>query len=113
MEEKPEEFFEKFKGDIKRIKELSPDSFHEYTGFIESVMEEGNLSTCQKQLIALGIAVALQSQPSIKMHVQKCLDTGATRQEILEATSVAVMIVGAGAYACVSAVMDTLDELLE
>lgn len=111
MDEEPKEFFEKFKGDLKRIREVSSGTGEDYTGFFESVMEEGYLSTLQKQLIALGIAVALQSERSIKMHIQKCLDAGASRQEILESSAVAAMIVGAGAYACVSSVMDILDEL--
>jgi alkylhydroperoxidase/carboxymuconolactone decarboxylase family protein YurZ len=43
--------------------------------------------------------------------VQKCLDAGATRQQILEAASVAVMMGGGPAYTHIPIVADTLDEL--
>jgi alkylhydroperoxidase/carboxymuconolactone decarboxylase family protein YurZ len=43
--------------------------------------------------------------------VQKCLDAGATRQQILEAASVAVMMGGGPAYTHIPIVVETLDEL--
>jgi len=45
------------------------------------------------------------------LHVQKCLDAGATKEQILEAASVAVMMGGGPAYTHIPVVMETLETL--
>jgi alkylhydroperoxidase/carboxymuconolactone decarboxylase family protein YurZ len=43
--------------------------------------------------------------------VKKCLDAGATREEILESAGVAVMMGGGPAYTHIPMVIESLDEL--
>ncbi|NIP24058.1 MAG: carboxymuconolactone decarboxylase family protein, partial [Phycisphaerae bacterium] len=49
--------------------------------------------------------------PCIAAHVKKCIDAGATKEQILEAASVAVMMNGGPAYMHIPVVMDTLETL--
>jgi AhpD family alkylhydroperoxidase len=62
----------------------------------------GQLDAKFKELIALGIAVALRCESCIAYHVHDALKAGATRAEILEALGVAILMGGGpGAmYAC-------------
>ena len=74
-------------------------------------MKEGAISLKEKELIALGIGVAMHCEPCIRMHTQKCLAAGATKEQILEAASVAVVMAGGPAYTHVPLVIDTLEAL--
>jgi len=69
---------------------------------------KGVLDTKAKELIALGIAVAVRCDSCIAFHVHDALAAGASRAEVLETLGVAVMMGGgpAAMYAC-----DALDAL--
>lgn len=73
------------------------------------VMKDGAVPVKQKELIAIAIAVSCYCGPCIKLHVKKCLDAGASREEILEAASVAVMMAGGPAFTHLPEVIDALD----
>lgn len=111
MENEAKEFFEKFKNDISRMKEQTPDTVNGFAALFGKVMKDGALSVLEKELVALGIGVAQRCVPCIRLHVQKCLDAGATREQILEAASVAVMMAGGPAYTHIPIVMDALEVL--
>ena len=111
MENETKEFFDKFKSDVAKMKEQIPDTINGFAGLFGKVMKEGALSVREKELVALGIAVAQRCVPCIRLHVQKCLDSGAAKEQILEAASVAVMMGGGPAYTHIPVVMDTLEAL--
>jgi len=108
---KTKEFFAKFKTDIDKMKAEIPDTIQGFGGLFSKVMKDGALTAREKELIALGIGVADHCTPCIRSHVQKCLEAGATRQQILEAASVAVVMAGGPAYVHIPVVLDTLDDL--
>ena len=94
MSEEAKEFFEKFKGDMGKMQELAPGTVNGFMGLFKKVMADGAMTTREKELVALGIGVAAQCGPCIRLHTQKCLDAGATKEQIIEAGSVAVMMAG-------------------
>jgi AhpD family alkylhydroperoxidase len=104
-------FYEKFSKDIEKMKQSTPDAMKGFGTLFQAVMKPGALPTKQKELIALGIGVAQRCSPCIALHVQKCADAGATREEILEAASVAVMMQGGPAYTHLPYVLDALEAL--
>jgi AhpD family alkylhydroperoxidase len=108
---KTEEFFAKFKTDIDKMKAEIPDTVQGFGGLFSKIMKDGAITAREKEFIALGIGVAMHCPPCIRAHTQKCLEAGATRQQILEAASVAVMMGGGPAYTHVPVVLDTLDDL--
>lgn len=63
---------------------------------------KGALDRKTKELIALGIAIAVRCDSCIAYHVRDALSAGATRAEVLDALGVAVMMGGgpAAMYAC-------------
>jgi AhpD family alkylhydroperoxidase len=111
MESQAKEFFEKFKNDFAKMKEQTPDTVNGFAALFGKVMKDGAISLREKELVALGISVAQRCGPCIRLHVQKCLDAGATKEQILEAASVAVMMAGGPAYTHIPIVMDTLQAL--
>ncbi|MCS7337479.1 MAG: carboxymuconolactone decarboxylase family protein [Verrucomicrobiae bacterium] len=111
MDSTPKAFLEKFKSDVQRLRQAAPDTVKGFGTLFSSVMKDGALSTKQKELIALGIAVAQRCTPCIVLHVQKCLEAGNTPAEIIEAAGVAVMMQGGPAYTHLPVVLDALDAL--
>ncbi|MGB7581885.1 MAG: carboxymuconolactone decarboxylase family protein [Sedimentisphaerales bacterium] len=109
--DKTREFFAKFKTDMDKMKAEIPDTLQGFGGLFQKVMKDGALTVKEKELIALGIGVASHCPPCIRSHVQKCLEAGATRQQILEAASVSVVMAGGPAYVHIPMVLDTLDDL--
>jgi len=108
---KTQEYLAKFKTDIGKMKAEIPDTTQGFAGLFGKVMKDGALTVREKELIAIGIGVAIHCEPCIRGHVQNCLDSGATRQQVLEAASVAVVMAGGPAYVHIPMVLDTLDDL--
>jgi len=93
------------------MKEQAPDAVNGFAAMFSKIMKDGALSLREKELIALGIGVVQRCAPCIRLHVQKSLDAGATKEQILEAASVAVMMGGGPAYTHVPLVVETLEAL--
>jgi AhpD family alkylhydroperoxidase len=111
MGQEVKEFFEKFQHDAAKMKQEVPDAINGFSGLFAKVMTNGAISLLEKEFVVLGIAVAIQCAPCIRLHVKKCLDAGATKEQVLEAASVAVMMGGGPAYTHIPVVMDTLEAL--
>lgn len=113
MSEEIENFFEKFRKNMGKVRKEIPDTVSGMSGLSKNVMQEGELSVAEKEAIALGIAVAVQCKPCIHIHVKECLNSGLTRKQILEAASVAVMMAGGPAYTHLAEVVDAIDTFSE
>ena len=104
-------FLQKFKTDSAKMQKELPAMMKAFGGFFQATMGEGALSVKQKELIALGMALALRCEPCINLHVQKCLAAGATPPEVLETAAVCVMMQGGPGFTYVPKVMDALEAL--
>jgi AhpD family alkylhydroperoxidase len=111
MLDKTELFFEKFKGDLEKMKRVAPEMVKGFGGLFHGVMKDGALKIKEKELVALGIAVAQRCEPCIILHVQKCLEAGNSAAEVLEAACVAVMMQGGPAYTHIPVVIDAMESL--
>lgn len=77
----------------------------------EAVYKDGALSHKVKKLIALGIALRAGCGLCIIGQAKQAIDAGATKDEVLEATSVAVAMGGSTALAESPRVLKVLEEL--
>jgi AhpD family alkylhydroperoxidase len=109
MSEDVKAFYKKFEGDAEKMKKMTPNMIAGFGGLFQKVMGEGKLTVREKELIAVGIAVAIQCKPCILLHVKKCLASGATKEEILEAAQVSVMMAGGPGYTHMPEVIDALE----
>ncbi len=75
----------------------------------ESALAEGRLSKKQKLLIALAIDVAKNAESGITSLAKQALESGATKQEIMEVLRIAHYICGVG---CVYTAAKALDGVL-
>lgn len=83
--------------------------------FFQSLMKDnaadGGLSVKHKELIALAIGVAMRCESCIYTHVEKCLKSGASPREVMDAAGVAVMMGGGPTYTYTPIVAEALSHL--
>src|ERR1051325_310363 len=79
---------------MKPVKEQMPDLIKGFGSLHQATLQPGALDVGQKELIALGIALAVRCENCIYAHVRAALNAGATRQQILETAGVAVLMQG-------------------
>lgn len=96
---------------MEKMKLQANATLNGFACLFSKTMSEGVLTVKQKELVAIGIAVAKQCELCIRLHVKKCLDADATRKEILEAAGVTVMMEGEPAYTHIPIIIESLDEL--
>jgi len=83
---------------MNAMKTRGPDIAKAFGPFFQGLMKDGALPAKQKELIAVGIAVAVRCEGCIDAHVEKCLKAGASSAEIMEAAGGAVLMGGGPAY---------------
>ncbi|NLM06763.1 MAG: carboxymuconolactone decarboxylase family protein [Tissierellia bacterium] len=85
----------------------------EMKGFMElhdAALEDKVLSPKTKELIALGISIAVRCEPCIVSHIDALIKLGATREEILETVGVAMFMGGGPSVAYGGKAVQTFDE---
>jgi AhpD family alkylhydroperoxidase len=99
----------------EKAKELAaqiPEVMKAVMGLHSEVVKDGALSAKTKELMMIGIAVAIRCEYCLWKHVPEAARMGATREEILEAVSTAIMMSGGPGVAYGSmVVLQILDEL--
>ncbi len=73
----------------------------------------GALDTKMKELIALAISTRVQCDTCMTYHVHDALEAGATREEIMDALSVAILMGGAPAVAHAIRAMEAVNQFQE
>ncbi len=106
-----QDFFRDVAKTKQKMAKHIPEPFKGFYGLHESVMSPGALDKKQKELIALGIAVASHCKACIYQHTQAAVKEGATPKEILEAAGVAVLMGGGPAFAHLPEIMKVFDVL--
>jgi len=84
-----------------------------HAAFTNEVYKDGALSGKVKRLIALAVALRAWCTSCMTYQIKSAVEAGATKAEILEATSVGFVMGGAPANAWMCSVVKTLEELGE
>ena len=106
-------------GELKKLgvqmgklgKEL-PSVMTAFSKLDQECVKEGALSNKTKELIALGIGIAIRCKYCIQFHAAEAVKSGATRAEILETASVSIFMGGGPAVTYAATILlEVLDEL--
>jgi len=98
---------------VKYVEELQkghPDAMKNFNALGEAVFKPGALDTKSKELICLGIAVAVRCDPCIAFHTRGSLVAGATEEEIVEALGVAILMGGGPSVAYATHAMEAMEQ---
>ena len=86
---------EDIKALMRTMRGDAPNVMKAFSGLAQAASAPQALDAKTKELIALGISVAIRCDDCIGFHVKAALDHGATREEIVETLGMAIYM-GAG-----------------
>ncbi len=104
-------FYEEWKSKTGAMQKELPDMMKGFQTMFGNVMKDGKLGLKEKELVAMAVGLAVRCEPCIYLHVQKCVDAGATREEILEAAAVVVMMQGGPAFTYMPKIIESLEAM--
>ena len=96
---------------MRPVREQMAEAIKAFGGLHHAALKAGELDVRQKELIALGIAVAVRCEPCIYAHVQAATKAGATRAQVMEAAGVALLMSGGPGYTYLPRVAEALEAL--
>ena len=86
------------KTQLRRMRDLAPDSHRAFVEFDQRAFSEGALPVKTKELIGLGIAQITQCPWCIEAHTKRATTAGASAAEIAEVTFVAMAMAAGAAW---------------
>lgn len=104
-------FYPSWPNRMSKAKAAAPEAAKGFGALFQSVMKPGALGVREKELIALGIGITLRCDPCVYAHVEKALQSGASREQVLETAGVAVMMQGGPGYTYLPKVVEALEAL--
>ena len=112
MAKSPKEVLGEFQANLPKMRQAMPQVTDDFVKkLMPDVLKDGALSTKQKELIALGMAVCAACDYCIAIHVRKCYDAGATKEEMAEACGVAILMGGGPALTYSAFAFQAMEEL--
>ncbi len=96
---------------MRDMKEQAPAIGQGFAAMYQKLMVEGALSLREKELIALGIGMAIRCEPCIYAHLEKAVKAGATRDQLIETAGVVVAMQGGPGYVHVPELLAAMKEL--
>jgi len=97
---------------MENLSNLYPKQMKAFMGFMDEVEKEGALSIKTKELISVALSVALHCKWCIAIHVKNALESGSTKNEIMEACFVATLMGGGTSLSYAQYVMKALEEFV-
>lgn len=80
-----------------------------FVGMEQATYKDGALSKVQKELIAIGISVAINCESCMEWHIKQAIDGGSSEEEIIEAIGVGIEMAGGPATASARFAMNVLE----
>ena len=80
---------------LRALRGGSPEVMKGFAGIAQAALAPKALDAKTKELIALGIAVAIRCDDCIGFHVKAAIENGASQEEVTEALGIAIYM-GAG-----------------
>lgn len=101
---------EEIHASIMKMRKKYPEETRAFMELLRATGKPKALSTKDKELIAVALAVATKCHWCIAFHVKNAMDAGATRDEIMEASFVAVTMAGSPALMYMQLVVKAIDD---
>jgi len=109
----PQETLKEFNERMTNIRKTVPDMFEAFLNEKKVITSAGNLPEKTKWLLLLAASVTEKCPVCIPRSVGHCVDAGWTKEEIMEACMVAVLVGGSSVMTYVTLVDKAIDELLK
>jgi AhpD family alkylhydroperoxidase len=97
--------------ELSALYRLIPDATQGFATLSKAVKEVGPLTLREKELVALGIAVAQCCKPCVDFHTEALMKAGASREDLGGALAMAIQMGGGPALMYAAAALACWDEL--
>lgn len=94
-----------------KLLSLKSKVYQKFLQLEEATYVDGALKKKDKELIAVGIAVATDCESCIEWHISEAVKSGATFREVLEAIEVGIEFGGGKATVSARFALEVMDEL--
>jgi AhpD family alkylhydroperoxidase len=101
------------KDELAKLSKSNPKEMSSFMEFIHQAEKGGAINEKTKELIAIACAVVLKCDPCIAFHVQSAIKAKATKEEILDAGMVAVVMGGGPALMYLCHLNKAIDEFIK
>ena len=88
---------EKIINDRKEAHRYYSENSSVYKSFVEmeqKTYKDGHLKKMHKELIAIGISIIINCESCLEWHIKQALDSGATKNQVIEAIEVGIEMGG-------------------
>jgi AhpD family alkylhydroperoxidase len=89
------EYTKELTGQLRNLRGGAPEVMKAFSSLAQAALTPKALDTKTKELVALGIAVAIRCDDCIGFHTKAALAQGASREEVMETLGMAIYM-GAG-----------------
>ena len=94
---------------VKEIRAANPEIVKAYAGFHHANSASTHLDAKTRELIALAVAVSLRCDGCINAHTDGAIKAGASKEEIVDALGVAIMVNAGAAMVYSARTIDAFD----
>lgn len=106
------DFIDDMSGSLRELNKAIPDTTKGFSTLTRGAMDNGVLDHKTKEMVALGIAIAMRCEPCIGFHVKSLARTGATREEMSDVLAVAVQMGGGPSLMYAAKTLAAWDQLV-
>lgn len=100
------------KDQLRRLNKSIPDAARAFGALGKAVKDNGSLGFKEKELIAMGIAIALRCEACIVLHMEALVRIECTREEVGDVLAMAIQMGGGPAMMYAAKAMECFDELM-
>ena len=102
-----------FERNSRTLASAQPELMKAFWGFHKTAVAAGALDTKTKELIALAISVVARCDDCIAHHTYDALKAGASREEIVDALGVAILMGGGVGVVYATHAIEAVDQFIE
>ncbi len=95
---------------LKEVRNGAPEAMKGFSALAAGALKAGALDTRTKELIAVGISVAVRCDPCIAFHTKAARAAGATREEIMETVATAIYMGAGPSYMYAAQAVEAYDQ---
>jgi AhpD family alkylhydroperoxidase len=87
------------------------DAYDAYQALKQTAFKAGALSTKTKELIAVGVSIQANCEPTIQQHIERAAEQGASFEESVEAIEIGIVMGGDIAASAAHFAFHVLDQV--
>jgi AhpD family alkylhydroperoxidase len=106
-----QEKLESTRAGLRNLNGAIPETARGFGALSKAVKQDGALDYKTKEMIALGISVAVRCEPCISLHVEALIKLGAKRDEIADVLGMCIQMGGGPSMMYAAKALECYDEL--